>query len=154
MMKNGIARSPLFYVGDKYKLVREIRTHFPLHINRLIEPFVGGGSVMLNVDADGYLLNDIDSCVISLHRMLQGYIGREGEFMDELYAIIFSANVCHIGISCRDDILAGENTSRKKQISSSAMLGLSHSNITRCTSCVFSICFWRFDVEICDGCIR
>ena len=50
-MKNGIARSPLFYVGDKYKLVREIRTHFPAHINRLIEPFVGGGSVMMNIDA-------------------------------------------------------------------------------------------------------
>ena len=87
-MRNGIARSPLFYVGDKYKLVREIRTHFPQHIHRLIEPFVGGGSVMMNVDADGYLLNDIDSYVIRLHRMLQGYIGREQEFMDELYAII------------------------------------------------------------------
>ena len=101
-MKNGIARSPLFYVGDKYKLVREIRTHFPLHINRLIEPFVGGGSVMLNVDADGYLLNDIDSFVISLHRMLQGYIGREGEFMDELYAIIDQYG---LSLSLRSDVV-------------------------------------------------
>ena len=50
-MKNGIARSPLFYVGDKYKLIREIKTHFPERINRLIEPFVGGGSVMMNVEA-------------------------------------------------------------------------------------------------------
>lgn len=48
-MRNGIYRSPMFYVGDKYKLIREIRTHFPDHINRLIEPFVGGGSVMMNV---------------------------------------------------------------------------------------------------------
>ena len=87
-MKNGIARSPLFYVGDKYKLVREIRTHFPAHINRLIEPFVGGGSVMMNVNADGYLLNDINSYVINLHRMLQGYIGRESEFINDLYALI------------------------------------------------------------------
>ena len=101
-MKNGIARSPLFYVGDKYKLVREIRTHFPLHINRLIEPFVGGGSVMLNVDADGYLLNDIDSFVISLHRMLQGYIGREGEFMNELYAII---DLYGLSLSLRNDVV-------------------------------------------------
>jgi len=101
-MKNGIARSPLFYVGDKYKLVREIRTHFPLHINRLIEPFVGGGSVMLNVDADGYLLNDIDSFVISLHRMLQGYIGREGEFMNELYAIIDQYG---LSLSLRNDVV-------------------------------------------------
>ena len=101
-MKNGIARSPLFYVGDKYKLVREIRTHFPAHINRLIEPFVGGGSVMMNVDADGYLLNDINSYVINLHRMLQGYIGREGEFMNELYAIIDNYE---LSLSLRSDVV-------------------------------------------------
>ena len=101
-MKNGIARSPLFYVGDKYKLVREIRTHFPAHINRLIEPFVGGGSVMMNVEADSFLLNDIDSYVIGLHRMLQGYIGHEQEFMDELYTII---NQYGLSLSLRSDVV-------------------------------------------------
>ena len=101
-MKNGIARSPLFYVGDKYKLVREIRTHFPAHINRLIEPFVGGGSVMMNVDADGYLLNDINSYVINLHRMLRGYIGRESEFINELYALIDNYG---LSLSLRSDVV-------------------------------------------------
>ena len=101
-MKNGIARSPLFYVGDKYKLVREIRTQFPAHINRLIEPFVGGGSVMMNVDADCYLLNDINSYVINLHRMLQGYIGQESEFMDELYNII---DEYKLSLSLRSDVV-------------------------------------------------
>ena len=101
-MKNGIARSPLFYVGDKYKLVREIRTHFPQHIHRLIEPFVGGGSVMMNVDADGYLLNDIDSYVIGLPRMLQRYIGREQEFVNALYAIIDEYG---LSLSLRSDVV-------------------------------------------------
>lgn len=87
-MRNGISRSPMFYVGDKYKLIREIRTHFPDHINRLIEPFVGGGSVMMNVDADGFILNDIDSYVIGLHQMLCGYVGREQEFYTEFYRIV------------------------------------------------------------------
>lgn len=87
-MKDGIYRSPMFYVGDKYKLIREIRTHFPAHINRLIEPFVGGGSVMMNVDANGFLLNDIDSYVIGLHRMLCSFIGREQEFYTEFYRIV------------------------------------------------------------------
>ena len=104
-MKNGIARSPLFYVGDKYKLVREIRTYFPAHINRLIEPFVGGGSVMMNVDADGYLLNDIDSNVISLHRMLQGYVGREVEFTDALYGLIDEYG---LSLSYRADVVPQE----------------------------------------------
>ncbi len=87
-MKNGIARSPLFYVGDKYKLIKEIRTHFPGKINRLIEPFVGGGSVFMNIDADSFLLNDIDSNVISIHRMLCNYVGRKEEFYDAFFSTI------------------------------------------------------------------
>lgn len=87
-MKNGIARSPLFYVGDKHKLIREIRSHFPERKTRLIEPFVGGGSVMMNVEADKYLLNDIDSYVIAIHRMLCGYIGHEDDFFDKFFSIV------------------------------------------------------------------
>ena len=101
-MKNGIARSPLFYVGDKYKLIREIRTHFPQTINRFIEPFVGGGSVMMNVEANGFLLNDINSYVINLHKMLQSYIGREKEFMEEIYNIIDSYK---LSLSLRSDVV-------------------------------------------------
>lgn len=87
-MKNGIARSPLFYVGDKYKIIREISTHFPTRINRLIEPFVGGGSVMMNVEATDYLLNDIDFYVIAIHRMLCSYIGHEDDFFNQLFALV------------------------------------------------------------------
>lgn len=87
-MKQGVHRSPLFYVGDKYKLITEIKTHFPQHIGRLIEPFVGGGSVFMNVDANEFLLNDIDSFVISIHRMLCSYINREDEFFKEFFNIV------------------------------------------------------------------
>lgn len=87
-MKNGIVRSPLFYVGDKYKLVNEIKTHLPNKINRLIEPFVGGGSVFMNIDAADYLLNDIDSNVISIHKMLCSYKGRKDDFFDHFFSII------------------------------------------------------------------
>lgn len=89
-MKDGIARSPLFYVGDKYKLIKEIKTHFPPSIVRLIEPFVGGGSVFLNVNADQYLLNDIDSSVISIHRLLCSYSKESEKFFKSLFSIIDS----------------------------------------------------------------
>ena len=62
-----LRRSPMFYVGDKYKLITEIKKYFPTDINTFIEPFVGGGSVFLNTDAKKYLLNDIDENVINLH---------------------------------------------------------------------------------------
>lgn len=91
--KQGVHRSPLFYVGDKYKLITEIKTHFPQYIGRLIEPFVGGGSVFMNVDANEFLLNDIDSFVISIHRMLCSYINREDEFFKEFFNIVKKYNL-------------------------------------------------------------
>ena len=63
-------RSPFFYVGDKYKLVPQLEENFPKNINRFIEPFCGGGSVFLNTSANQYLLNDIDSYMIKLHKFL------------------------------------------------------------------------------------
>jgi len=63
-------RSPLFYVGDKYKLINEIKQYFPANISNFIEPFAGGGSVFMNVIAEKYFLNDIDKNVVSLHTFL------------------------------------------------------------------------------------
>lgn len=87
-MKNGIARSPLFYVGDKYKLIREIKTHFPSNIGRFIEPFVGGGSVMMNINANHFILNDIDRYVIAIHKMLCSYLNNKNEFYDKFFGLI------------------------------------------------------------------
>jgi DNA adenine methylase len=83
-----IYRSPLFYVGDKYKLIKEIKAFFPHTIKRFIEPFVGGGSVYLNIDADEYLLNDLDNNVIALHQFLCSYIGNETEFFKRIFSLI------------------------------------------------------------------
>jgi DNA adenine methylase len=88
MKQEKIYRSPLFYVGDKYKLVQEIKTHFPKIIKRFIEPFVGGGTVYLNINAEEYLLNDIDKNVIDLHRFLCSYTGRENDFYKQIFSII------------------------------------------------------------------
>ena len=87
-MKKGVYRSPLFYVGDKHKLIPEIKNYFPCTINRLIEPFVGGGSVFLNIDANYYLLNDIDSYVIAIHKMLCSYSNKRQDFFRDIFSLI------------------------------------------------------------------
>lgn len=95
-MKNiNVNRSPLFYVGDKYKLISEIKPHFPTDIRHFVEPFVGGGSVYLNVNAQDFFLNDIDSEVIKLHEMLNSFVGKEQEFFDMVWNIVDS-----YGLSC------------------------------------------------------
>lgn len=77
-------RSPFFYVGDKYKLVPQLKENFPKSIDRFIEPFCGGGSVFLNTDANQYLLNDIDSYLIKLHKFLIESSSQPQVFWNEL----------------------------------------------------------------------
>lgn len=66
-------RSPLFYTGDKYKLMGQLNKLFPQNVNKFIEPFVGGGSVFLNTKAKEYLANDIDTNIINIHKTLSQF---------------------------------------------------------------------------------
>lgn len=97
-------RSPLFYVGDKYKLIDEIKSFFPNDIRHFVEPFVGGGSAFMNVDAEDYFLNDIDTNVISIHRMLCEWSERR----DDLVRYI-TETASNYGLSCSyvNDIIPG-----------------------------------------------
>ena len=88
-------RSPLFYVGDKYKLMPEIKKYMPSNINNYIEPFVGGGSSFLNVKAKNYIVNDIDSSIISIHEMLKSYSLEKEKFFEKAFKLIN-----HYGLSC------------------------------------------------------
>ncbi|MGL5008204.1 MAG: adenine-specific DNA-methyltransferase [Plesiomonas sp.] len=63
-------RAFLKWAGGKYSLVDEIRRHLPSG-KRLIEPFVGAGSVFLNTDFDEYLLADINSDLINLYNLVK-----------------------------------------------------------------------------------
>ena len=93
--KNKAFRSPLFYVGDKYKLYPKISEYFPKTINRFIEPFTGGGSVFLNVNANEYLLNDIDSNVIEIHNFLERQAKNPDLFFKNVFEIIQEYKLSH-----------------------------------------------------------
>lgn len=88
-------RSPLFYVGDKYKLMPEIKKYMPDDIINYVEPFVGGGSSFLNVKAKNYIVNDIDSSIMSIHEMLKSYSDKKELFFDKIFKTIN-----HYGLSC------------------------------------------------------
>ena len=104
-MKNNVVRSPLFYVGDKYKIISEIKQYFPTEIHRFVEPFVGGGSVFMNVDANEFFLNDIDTNIIDIHKMLCEYAYKSKDFYKRVDKI-----VAHYGLSCsyKNDIVPEE----------------------------------------------
>ncbi|MGZ9896992.1 Dam family site-specific DNA-(adenine-N6)-methyltransferase [Shewanella gaetbuli] len=63
-------RAFLKWAGGKYKLVEELSKHLPKG-QRLVEPFVGAGSVFLNTQYDEYLLCDINQDLINLYQIVQ-----------------------------------------------------------------------------------
>ena len=85
MKKEKVIRSPFFYTGDKYKLIPELKKYFPTEINKFVEPFVGGGSVFLNVNANIFHENDIDKNIMSIHHYLSSF-----KNVDDLLTILFS----------------------------------------------------------------
>lgn len=63
-------RAFLKWAGGKYGLVEDIQRHLP-PARKLVEPFVGAGSVFLNTDYDYYLLADINPDLINLYNLLK-----------------------------------------------------------------------------------
>lgn len=65
-------RSPLKWPGGKKRVLHHIKSILPrIGKTRLIEPFVGGGSVFINLDFDEYLLCDTNNDLISLFKAIK-----------------------------------------------------------------------------------
>ena len=106
MDRKDIIRSPFFYVGDKYKLMPQLKKLFPNDINNYIEPFVGGGSSFLNSVGKKYVLNDIDYNIILLHKELGKYADKPKELIEKLYNIIdfYGLSCSYRGINVPEEI--------------------------------------------------
>lgn len=63
-------KSPLNYVGGKYKLLPQLLEHFPKEINTFLDMFSGGFNVGINVDSKKTICNDINSFIIDLYKEL------------------------------------------------------------------------------------
>ena len=64
-------KSPLNYIGGKYKLLPQLIKLFPSNINTFIDLFAGGFNVGINVKANKYICNDINTYVINLFKKFQ-----------------------------------------------------------------------------------
>lgn len=61
-------KSPLNYTGGKYKLLPQILPLFPKNIDTFVDLFCGGLNVSINVEANKYTCNDIESHIINLYK--------------------------------------------------------------------------------------
>lgn len=99
---NKIKRSPLFYVGDKYKLMKQLIGLFPAEVDNFYEPFVGGGTVFLNINANIYYLNDIDKNLVNIHKFLINSSKDRKQFFKDVEKIIKKYNLSR---SYKEDIV-------------------------------------------------
>ncbi|MFA5024483.1 MAG: Dam family site-specific DNA-(adenine-N6)-methyltransferase [Patescibacteria group bacterium] len=101
-MNHKLKRSPLFYVGDKYKLMKQLVCLFPSEIDNFYEPFVGGGTVFLNIEANKYYLNDNDKNLVNIHKFLIESAKNPDEFFKSVEKII---KKYHLSRSYKEDII-------------------------------------------------
>lgn len=66
-------KSPMNYIGGKYKLLPQIEPLFPHDIHNFIDLFCGGGDVCTNVMADKIYANDINNFVVEIFKEFQKY---------------------------------------------------------------------------------
>lgn len=64
-------KSPLNYIGGKYKMLPKIIKFFPRHINTMYDLFAGGCDVCTNITANQIYANDINFFVIDIYKAFQ-----------------------------------------------------------------------------------
>jgi DNA adenine methylase len=61
----------LKWAGGKLRVFNELRKCFPKDVKRFVEPFLGAGSLSLNIEAESYIVNDVNKDLISVWRSLK-----------------------------------------------------------------------------------
>ena len=64
-------KSPMNYIGGKYKLLPQILPHFPNYIGTFVDLFSGGCNVSINVNANRIICNDINKKIIELFEVFK-----------------------------------------------------------------------------------
>lgn len=64
-------KSPMNYIGNKYRIIEQISRFFPRKIGTFVDLFAGGLDVAVNVNAENVICNDINFYVIDLYREFQ-----------------------------------------------------------------------------------
>ena len=68
--KKRFIKSPMNYIGGKYKLLPQIIPLFPKNIDTFVDLFAGGFNVTVNVDAKKTICNDLNYLVVEMVRTL------------------------------------------------------------------------------------
>ena len=66
-----LIKSPMNYIGNKYRILPQIQKWFPDEIDTMVDIFSGGGDVVINTKANKKIANDINFYVIQIFQEFQ-----------------------------------------------------------------------------------
>lgn len=87
-------KSPLNYIGGKYRLLPQILPLFPERINCFVDLFAGGLDVSLNIRANRVVCNDINNYVVGLFLYFQQHTIEE--LLEEVHSVIDEYNLSKV----------------------------------------------------------
>ena len=64
-------KAPMNYIGNKYRIMKQIQKWFPKKINVMVDIFCGGCDVTFNTKADRHIANDLNFFVIDIYKEFQ-----------------------------------------------------------------------------------
>lgn len=70
-------KSPIFYMGNKYRLLPQLIPLFPARINTFYDLFGGSGCMSANVKADKIVYNEINENIVELYKLFLKYSPEE-----------------------------------------------------------------------------
>lgn len=85
------AKSPLNYVGGKYKLLDQLTKRFPTEVNTFVDYFCGGGNVGVNMKANKIIAVDKEKYLINVLNLFKKY--SYTQIIDKLDDIILQYNL-------------------------------------------------------------
>ena len=68
----GYIKSPIFYMGNKFKLLPQLHPLFPKNINTFYDLF-GGSGCMCNVGSSKYVYNELNTNIVELYKLFKTY---------------------------------------------------------------------------------
>lgn len=84
-------KSPLNYVGGKYKLLEQLTKRFPTEVNTFVDYFCGGGNVGVNMKANKVIAVDKEKYLINVLNLFKTY--SYTQIIDKLDDIILQYNL-------------------------------------------------------------
>lgn len=85
-------KSPMNYLGNKYKLLPQMLSIFPKNIKTFYDIFAGGLDVSLNIDAEKIIVNDKHTDLINLYMDIKEFNESLGDKLYEMDKKYFPMN--------------------------------------------------------------